>query len=40
VRYFPSGDEVFVVAAGTRRNRFGALKNQLEQIVESFKESR
>jgi hypothetical protein len=39
VRYFPSGDEIFVVAAGARRNRFSALKSQLEQIVESFKES-
>ena len=40
VRYFQSGDEVYVVAAGTRKNRFRSLETQLQEIVESFKESR
>lgn len=38
--YFPNGDEVFVVAAGARKNRFGAMRGQFEEIVVSFKESR
>jgi uncharacterized protein DUF4190 len=40
MRFFPSGEEIYVVAAGTRKNRFRAMEVQLQQIVDSFKESR
>jgi len=40
MRFFPSGDEIYVVAAGTRKNRYRAQETQLQQIVDSFKESR
>lgn len=38
VRYFASGDEIYVLAVGTRKKSF--RENQFQGFVESFKESR
>ncbi len=37
MRIIRGGDDIFVVAAGTRKSRFASLEKQLRSIVESFR---
>jgi len=37
MRVIRGGDDIFIIAAGTRKNRFAALEKELRKLIEGFK---